>query len=58
MARAFRQPLTCPVVVGRQEQLATIDRYLQAACGGRGQVLLIAGEVGTGKSRLIAEASI
>jgi predicted ATPase len=58
MARAFRQPLTCPVVVGRQEQLATIDRYLQAACGGRGQVLLIAGEAGTGKSRLIAEASI
>jgi len=58
MARAFRQPLICPVVVGRQEQLAALDRHRQAARGGRGQVLLIAGEAGTGKSRLIAEASI
>lgn len=46
------QPLLCPTVVGRDEELAALDRHLCLAAGGRGSVVLLGGEPGIGKSRL------
>src|SRR4051812_38579971 len=48
-------PMVCPVIVGRDDHLAAIDRHLGALRAGRGGVLLIAGEAGIGKSRLLTE---
>jgi len=40
-------------VVGRQGGLARLDGYLQAALGGRRQVVLVTGEAGIGKTTLV-----
>src|SRR5437870_1045540 len=50
------RPLVCPRLVGRDRQVATIERLLDDAASRRGRVLLVAGEAGVGKSRLVAEA--
>jgi predicted ATPase len=44
-----------PVLVGRAEQLAALDAALQRAAGGAPATVLVGGEAGIGKSRLIAE---
>jgi class 3 adenylate cyclase len=43
-------------LVGRQHELADLARVLQELHGGRGSVVIIRGEPGAGKSRLITEA--
>lgn len=43
--------------VGREQELARIEDRLGAASGGAGQVLLLAGEPGVGKSRLAEQAA-
>jgi DNA-binding winged helix-turn-helix (wHTH) protein/tetratricopeptide (TPR) repeat protein len=40
--------------VGRKEELAQLQALLNAACGGRRQVVFVTGEPGIGKSTLIA----
>jgi DNA-binding CsgD family transcriptional regulator len=50
------RPTICPVVIGRTRELAALRQLIDAAEGGRGQVALISGEAGIGKSRLVAEA--
>ncbi len=45
----------CPVLVGREAALDTARAVVDAARGGAGGVLLVAGEAGIGKSRLLRE---
>ena len=49
-------PLSCPVVVGRTMPLDTLERLVREALAGRGAALLISGEAGIGKTRLVHEA--
>ena len=44
--------ILCPVVVGRDEELGLLEEALGEARDGRGQLVLIQGEAGVGKSRL------
>ena len=44
-----------PILVGRADQLATLDAALAAASQGRPATVLIGGEAGIGKSRLVTE---
>jgi DNA-binding CsgD family transcriptional regulator len=46
-------PLVSPIVVGRDDLLALVDRRLSEAASGHGGLLLFAGEPGIGKSRLV-----
>lgn len=46
-----------PEIVGREHELAMIDAALRGALAGQGQVLLLSGEPGIGKTRLAQYAS-
>jgi len=46
--------VSCPLLVGRDDLLALADRRLDDVIAGRGQFLLLAGEAGIGKTRLLA----
>jgi predicted ATPase/DNA-binding CsgD family transcriptional regulator len=50
-------PVSSPRFVGRDKELAALDGALAEAERGEGAVVLISGESGIGKSRLIAEFS-
>ena len=52
----MRQVL-CPVLVGRDEEVRHLDAALGAAAAGRGAAVLITGEAGVGKSRLVRETA-
>ena len=45
--------LVCPILVGRDDLLELADRRITDAAAGRGQLILLAGEAGIGKSRLL-----
>ena len=47
--------VSSPTFVGRAEQLASFDRALANAADGEPAALLIAGESGVGKTRLVTE---
>ena len=47
----------CPVVVGRQAELAALEARLAQATEGRGGCVLLSGEPGIGKSRLVREVA-
>jgi DNA-binding CsgD family transcriptional regulator/tetratricopeptide (TPR) repeat protein len=49
-----RGAVQSPILVGREEFVALAGRRLAQAAGGTGQLLLVAGEAGIGKSRLLA----
>ncbi len=48
------RPLLSPLLVGRDELLALADRRVAEAAAGRGHLLLLAGQAGIGKSRMVA----
>jgi class 3 adenylate cyclase len=54
MAQVLDRAL-CPVLVGRADQLEALEDALLAANRGEGQVVVLAGEAGMGKSRLAEE---
>lgn len=45
----------CPVVVGREAELAALDAVLARALEGAGRLVCVTGEPGIGKSRLVRE---
>jgi len=49
------QPIVSPVLVGRIQEMDTLERALHSAQRGAGQCIVIAGEAGVGKSRLLSE---
>ena len=56
MTALFDAPVVCPVLIGRAAHVDALRRALDQAAGGAGGALLLAGEAGIGKSRLVAEA--
>lgn len=56
MATSYGAPVICPVLIGREPLLAALRDATDRARAGAGQVVLISGEAGIGKSRLIKEA--
>ncbi len=49
--------LLCPELVGRAAEAAALNERLAAAARGSGGVVVLVGEAGTGKSRLVAEVT-
>lgn len=56
MSIAFRGTSVCPIFVGRQLDLTALYLLIDRQKSGQGQVVLLSGEAGIGKSRLVAEA--
>jgi predicted ATPase/DNA-binding CsgD family transcriptional regulator len=55
MTTPFNASVVCPRLIGRSAELAAFHLLLDQAKSGRGQVALLCGEAGVGKSRLVAE---
>jgi len=55
MTSSPAQSLLCPVLIGREVYLETMEQILNQAKTGQGQTILLAGEARLGKSRLTAE---
>src|SRR6266852_9268167 len=55
MVAPFQKPVVCPVLIDRVNDLATLRALIDQAKSGKGQVVLLSGEAGIGKSRLVAE---
>ncbi len=55
MTTPLHHSLVCPILVGRNAELTALEDRLQAAACGQGGVVLLSGEAGIGKSRLVAE---
>ena len=49
--------MRCPVVVGRDEELALLSDVLGQASSGRGTCIAVTGEAGVGKTRLVGEVT-
>lgn len=47
-----------PILVGREQCLEVLQQHLEEARKGHGHILLMAGEAGIGKSRLVTEAIV
>src|SRR5262245_21305327 len=45
----------CPVTIGRDDLIALAERRVREVAAGRGHLLLLAGEAGIGKTRLLGE---
>jgi DNA-binding CsgD family transcriptional regulator/Tfp pilus assembly protein PilF len=52
----FPSPIICPVLIGRAQELTYLRLLVDRARNGQEQVVLLSGEAGIGKSRLVAEA--
>ncbi len=58
MSLAFHSATICPILLGRSHSLESLTRGLEQVRAGKGQMVLIAGEAGIGKSRLVTEVRI
>ncbi len=55
MTVSLNTPVVCPVLIGRTPDFALLQQSLVQVKSGKGQVALLCGEAGIGKSRLVAE---
>jgi tetratricopeptide (TPR) repeat protein len=55
MTIPLHHSVVCPILIGRNAELAALQDCLQAAARGQGGVVMLCGEAGIGKSRLVAE---
>ncbi len=55
MPELHQQTVISPVLVGRAQELFTFHQLIDQAKRARGQIMLLAGEAGVGKSRLLRE---
>jgi DNA-binding CsgD family transcriptional regulator len=55
MTTGLNKPVVCPVLIGRSGDLAALQVLIDQVKRGMGQVALVSGEAGIGKSRLIDE---
>lgn len=55
MTGAFNQPVICPILIGRTDEIAVFHKLIDEVISGKGQICLLGGEAGIGKSRLVAE---
>lgn len=55
MLSPLERPVICPIVLGRLSQMARLSALLSEARDGHGRVVLMHGEAGSGKSRMVAE---
>ena len=53
---SFSTPVLCQALIGRASERDRLFWLIERARGGQGQVALVCGEAGIGKSRLVAEA--
>ena len=51
----IRSPLVCPASIGREGQLDALLERLDKAIGGSGRLVLLGGDAGVGKSRLVRD---
>jgi predicted ATPase/DNA-binding CsgD family transcriptional regulator len=56
MVVPLNKPVVCPVVIGRTHESTAIHQLIESTKSGQGQVALLSGEAGIGKSRLVKEA--
>src|SRR5260370_31790596 len=55
MSISLNKPIICPILIGRQSEVTILHALIDQARSAQGQVVLISGEAGIGKSRLVAE---
>ncbi|MGQ0603559.1 MAG: BREX system ATP-binding domain-containing protein, partial [Anaerolineales bacterium] len=55
MPSLIEPSVLCPVLIGREPVIATLTRALDVVATGQGRMVVLAGEAGVGKSRLVAE---
>ena len=53
---SFSAPVICPNTIGRTSERDALSELIIRTGSGQGQVALVSGEAGIGKSRLVAEA--
>lgn len=58
MEARFPSPLTCPIVIGRAQELTELRSLVDRVRSGAAQVALVSGEAGIGKSRLVSEVKV
>ncbi|MHB8595824.1 MAG: AAA family ATPase [Ktedonobacteraceae bacterium] len=56
MGLFFDKSVVSPVHIGRAEYLTSFERIFSQLGSGQRQIILVSGEAGIGKSRLVAEA--
>jgi DNA-binding CsgD family transcriptional regulator len=55
MSTMSNQPISSPVLIGREREVAALRSLIDQVRQGHGQVMLLSGEAGIGKSRLLDE---